>query len=111
MDATERQFERRRFLTRHDVEDAHAAGRSIRLSGRDTLTHEAAQRARELGVAVEREDEPGRSTPAAPVTSPAVISASTADLRGAVRAAVVAELGAEPPNLDAVIDGVLRARG
>lgn len=111
MDATERRFERRRFLTRHDVEDAHAAGLPVRLSGRDVLTHEAAQRVRELGVAVEREGAPGRSTPAAPAASPAVIAASTADLRGAVRTAVIAELGVEPPNLDAVIDGVLRARG
>ncbi len=111
MDATERRFERRRFLTRHDVEDAHAAGHPIRLTGRDVLTHEAAQRARDLGVVVERGGQPGRSTAAPPAAVPAVIAASTADLRGAVRAAVIAELGTEPPNLDAVIDRVLRARG
>ncbi|WP_372593369.1 hypothetical protein [Actinotalea sp.] len=107
MDATDRRFERRRFLTRHDVEDAHAAGRPIRLSGRDSLTHEAAQRARELSVPVERSDGPALPTPA---SAPQVLSASRDDLRAAVRAAVVAELGSEPPNLDAVIDKVLRSR-
>jgi hypothetical protein len=35
---------------------------------------------------------------------------SDADLRRAVRAAVVAELGSEPPGLDAVIDRVLARR-
>jgi hypothetical protein len=116
MGGTEREdrHERRRFVTRHDVEDAAAAGRSIRLRGRDVLTDEAAQRAMDLGVSVEHE---GRSTPGVPPTpakgpptAPVVPAASDADLRRAVRAAVIAELGAEPPALDAVIDRVLQRR-
>jgi hypothetical protein len=103
-----RRHERRRFVTRHDVEDAAAAGRAIRLRGRDVLTDEAAQRAMDLGVPVEREGNPTAGTPSAPAKgSPA---ASDADLRRAVRAAVVAELGAEPPGLDAAIDRVLQRR-
>ena len=35
---------------------------------------------------------------------------SAADLRHAVRAAVLAQLGSEPPGLDAVIDRVLKSR-
>ena len=107
--------ERRRFVTRHDVEDAAAAGRSIRLQGRDVLTDEAAQRAMDLGVTVERPDRRGAGASAAarPARSaPAQGSGEVSpdELRRAVRAAVVAELGAEPPGLDAAIDRVLRRR-
>lgn len=102
---------RRRFITRHDVEDAAAAGRTLVVSGRDTLTDEAAQRARDLGVAVERPDgrsRPGRSGDLAAQGSAA--GASEDQLRRAVRAAVVAELGQEPTGLDAAIDRVLARR-
>jgi hypothetical protein len=107
--------ERRRFVTRHDVEDAAAAGRSIRLQGRDVLTDEAAQRAMDLGVTVERPGSGGTGARAS--AGPARITpaqgsgdVSPDELRRAVRAAVVAELGAEPPGLDAAIDRVLRRR-
>ena len=60
-------LERRRFITRHDVEDAAAAGRPIVVRGRDTITDEAAQRARDLGVAVEREGSPATCTEATTV--------------------------------------------
>ena len=114
--------ERRRFITRHDVEDAADAGQPIRVRGRDVLTDEAAQRADDLGVAVEREGAGGgrSATRSAASASPASASASPAsggsanaspdDLRRAVRAAVVAELGSEPPGLDAAIDRVLQRR-
>ena len=114
--------ERRRFITRHDVEDAADAGQPIRVRGRDVLTDEAAQRANDLGVAVEREGAGGgrSATRSAASASPASASASPAsggsanaspdDLRRAVRAAVVAELGSEPPGLDAAIDRVLQRR-
>lgn len=112
--------ERRRFITRHHVEDAAACGQPIRVQGRDVITDEAAQRAADLGVRIERDRAarttsgssgmpsalPAPSTAAAPVAR----AASDADLRRAVRAAVVAELGAEPPGLDAVIDRVLSSR-
>ena len=94
-----RELPRRRFVTRHDVEDAAAHGHSIDLGDRDVLTAEAAQRARDLGVRVGHGagSRDGGST--------------DADLRRAVRAAVVAELGSEPPGLDDAIDRVLRRRG
>jgi hypothetical protein len=95
---------RRRFVTRHDVEDAAAAGRALQLAARDVLTDEAAQRARELGVPVEREG--GRATGDGSRGRPG----SADDLRRAVRAAVVAELGQEPPGLDEAIERVLARR-
>ena len=112
--------ERRRFITRHHVEDAAAAGQPIRAQGRDVVTDEAAQRAEDLGVRIER-DQAARTTPGssamtspstAPSTpaTPAAPAASGADLRRAVRAAVVAEIGSEVPGLDAVIDRVLKSR-
>ena len=111
---------RRRFITRHHVEDAAAAGQSIRVQGRDVVTDEAAERAADLGVRIER-DGVVRTTSgssgmpsafAAPSTAaaPAARPTSDTDLRRAVRAAVVAELGVEPPGLDAVIDRVLKSR-
>lgn len=97
--------ERRRFITRHDVEDAAAAGRPVVVRGRDVLTDEAAQRARDLGVTIEKD-----SGSRAPESSTRAPSASPDDLRRAVRAAVVAELGREPAGLDGAIDRVLARR-
>jgi hypothetical protein len=110
------EHEPRRFITRHDVEDAAAAGRPVVVRGRDVLTDEAAQRAMDLGVSVEREGAgraPGgsagsRAATAAPAAPAA--PASSEQLRRAVRAAVVAELGREPAGLDEAIDRVLRRR-
>lgn len=110
-------FERRRFITRHDVEDAVASGQPIRLNGRDVVTSEAAQRAADLGVQIERGQPAGttsgsswKSPSSAPPATVAAPVASDADLRRAVRAAVVAELGSEAPGLDLAIDKVLKAR-
>jgi hypothetical protein len=109
--------ERRRFLTRHDIEDAAAAGRAIQVRGRDVLTDEAAQRARDLGVRIERDGDGGSgagasgSSAGGSSASGAGAPVSREDLRRAVRAAVVAELRTEPPGLDAVIDRVLQRRG
>ena len=108
MAATE--HERRRFVTRHDVEDAAAAGRPVQLRGRDVLTDEAAQRAMDLGVSIEREGGPGGARSAPSGRTSGRESGSTEDLRRAVRAAVVAELGAEPAGLDAAIERVLQRR-
>jgi hypothetical protein len=105
---------RRRFVTRADVEDAHRAGQGITLSGYDVITHEAAQRARDLGVEVSRPERGAPTTPAAVAPAPATTGAPEggADrLRAAVRAAVVAEMGHEPDGLDAAIDRVLARRG
>jgi len=101
------EHERRRFVTRHDVEDAAAAGRPVRVGGRDVLTDEAAQRARDLGVLIERDARRGGTSGRAGGASGDVPQDA---LRRAVRAAVVAELRSEPPGLDAVIDRVLQRR-
>ncbi|WP_197687801.1 hypothetical protein, partial [Nocardioides sp. XL1] len=74
MGATEAR--RRRFITRHDVEDAARSGQPIRASGRDVVTDEAAQRAEDLGVRIER-GEPGRAA-AAPAPPPAAPPAAPA---------------------------------
>ena len=112
------EVERRRFITRAHVEDAAAAGQSIRVSGRDTVTDEAAQRAADLGVRIER-DGGGMPAHGSPTTGPTTrtspaqassVAASPQELRTLVRAAVIAELGSEPPGLDSVIDRVLTSR-
>lgn len=104
------EHERRRFVTRHDVDDAAAAGRPVQLRGRDVLTDEAAQRAMDLGVAVEREGRPGSTRVAASSSPDRGDSGSAEDLKRAVRTAVVAELGTEPAGLDAAIERVLQRR-
>ncbi len=110
--------ERRRFITRTHVEDAAASGQPIRVTGRDTVTDEAAQRAADLGVAIERDGSGARgatgSGPGSPTraagAAPASVALTGDELRSVVRAAVVAELGTQAPGLDAVIDRVLKAR-
>ncbi|GAA4398399.1 hypothetical protein GCM10023168_04420 [Fodinibacter luteus] len=100
---------RRRFVTRHHVEDAARSGTPIVVSGRDVVTDEAAQRAEDLGVRIEREGA-ARRTPGGP-PAPAAGPPATEALRAAVRSAVVAELGREPEGLEAAIDRALRRRG
>ncbi len=118
MAATERdRYPRRRFITRHDVEDAASSGQQIRLNDRDVVTGEAAQRAVDLGVRIERDQAAGSmraasARPPSPTAPAAALTQETsdADLRRAVRSAVVAELGSEAPGLDQAIDRVLKAR-
>lgn len=102
----------RRFITRHDVEDAARTGSPVRLRDRDVVTHEAAQRARDLGVVLQRGDGPPSPArpPAGAAPSPPQPAQSDDALREAVRAAVVAELGTAPPGLDEAITTVLRSR-
>ncbi|HYN29128.1 MAG TPA: hypothetical protein VES95_04570 [Dermatophilaceae bacterium] len=104
---------RRRFVTRVDVEAAHRAGEAVTLAPLDVITHEAAQRAADLGVTVSRPER--AAPPAATAPRPRAPGGGRLPddgglLREAVRAAVVAELGAEPPGLDAAIDTVLGRR-
>lgn len=109
---------RRRFITRSHVQDAAESGRSLSLGPRDVLTDEGAQRARDLGVEVVREGgrrpssaPPGSTSRVAPPGPTSGSPASTDDaLRSAVRAAVVAELGAGAPGVDAAIDRVFARR-
>ncbi len=99
---------RRRFITRHHVEDAALTGSAIRVGGRDVVTDEAAQRAEDLGVRIERQ----QSTRPTPGETPAPAGASPApeELKAAVRRAVVAELGREPEGLTAAIDRAMKRR-
>ena len=117
---------RRRFVTRRDVEDAAQSGRPIRVQARDVVTDEAAQRAADLGVRIERPDRSrppnAAAAPPAAISDPSPVEAGSGitvreprstsddDLRRAVRGAVVAELGQVPAGLDAAIDRVLRRR-
>ncbi len=104
---------RRRFITRNHVEDAMRSGTPIVVSGRDVVTDEAAQRAEDLGVRIDREKPPGtpaRVTPRA-VPAPTGAPPTSEVVRAAVHAAVVAELGREPEGLAAVIDRVMTRRG
>ena len=106
---------RRRFVTRAQVEDAAASGQPIRVQGRDVLTDEAEQRAADLGVRIERDTGAARSAgsmqAAQQAAQPSAQPASDAELRRAVRNAVIAELGSEPSGLDAAIGRVLDRRG
>ena len=97
----------RRFITRHDIEDAAARGGSLSLAERDTLTDEAAQRAAELGITIERNRADSPSQPALQAGPP---TPRADPLRAAVRSAVVAELGAVPAGLDEAIDRVMERR-
>lgn len=113
---------RRGFVTRVDVEDAHRAQQPVVLGPVDVITHEAAQRAADLGVPVQRAERPSpprwtgvslRPLVAEQPDRPpqgAARSAPSGDLRAAVRDAVIAELGHEPAQLDAAIDRVLSRR-
>lgn len=117
---------RRRFVTCSDIEDAAASGRPIRVHSRNVVTDEAAQRAADLGVRIERPDATRSSNPAATrlaaigdpspgearsgTTVRQTPSNSDDDLRRAVRGAVVAELGQVPAGLDAAVDRVLQRR-
>jgi hypothetical protein len=112
---------RRRFVTRVDVEDAARDGQSITLGPHDVITHEAAARAADLGVPVERPQRPQPPTWTGVAPRPSIVeplpprpadpsSGGREQLRHAVRAAIVAELGSEPPGLDQAIDRVLARR-
>ena len=99
----------RRFITRLDVVEAVRSGTRIVVSGRDVVTDEAAQRAEDLGVRLERDE--SRGTKATPPPSTACEPPTSEAVRKAVHAAVVAELGREPEGLAAVIDRVMKRRG
>lgn len=112
------EFVKRRFVTRHDVDDAGAGG-TLHLRARDVLTDEARTRARDLGVSIVVEGRTtgspgGRVVPAGGVVpgggSGKVTAPTEADLRRAVKAAVEAELGTDTPGLEAAIERVFARR-
>jgi hypothetical protein len=92
----------RRFITRRDIEEAIASGTcEIEVDDEVTVTDLAREHALARGVRFVR----ASNAPAAPASGQG--SGDGPDLRGRVRAAVVARLGAEPDGLDAIIDSVL----
>ena len=113
---------RRRFITRHDVEDAAAAGQPIRVRGRDVLTDEAAQRAGDLGwpssVRAPAAAGPRRGPPRAhprrprrpPLRRPAGPRTRRPTTCGVPSGRPWSPSSAAPPGLDAAIDRVLQRR-
>lgn len=104
----------RRFLTQRDVDDLADGGCTELLVDDDTtLTDLARERARERGVSVVRGGEAAgaASAPAAAGSSASsgvtVAPEDRGRIRAEVRAAVIAQLGGEPPSLERVIDRVL----
>jgi hypothetical protein len=98
----------RRFITADDVDRLVDAGTTeLRYGDDTTVTDIARERARERGLALQRDsDEPPAATSG---TGPAstVDAADRGRVRAEVRAAVVAQLGSEPPQLERIIDRVL----
>ena len=81
----------RRFLTQRDIDELADGGLTeLVVDDATTLTDLARERARARGIALVAAPTGGRES-----------------LRRSVRAAVIAQLGGEPPGLDAVIDRVL----
>jgi hypothetical protein len=104
MDAAEEEAMPRRFITVEDVDRLVEGGTSQLDVGPDTtITDLARERARERGLALTRT---GSDSGA-----PAVATADRGRVRAEVRAAVIAQLGSEPPQLERIIDRVLDARG
>ena len=93
----------RRFITRHDVEAYLDRGIcEIEVDDAVTVTDLAREHAQARGVRFVRVAGGAAAPPAGGVANPA-----PGDLRARVRASVVARLGTEPDNLDAIIDGIL----
>lgn len=98
----------RRFITKSDVarllEDG---GTQLVLTPNCTVTDEAMEYARARGMRIVRGDAEDAASVPAPAPPGAGPAADGSD-RDAVRAAVIAKLGARPADLDRVIDRVLR---
>jgi hypothetical protein len=88
----------RRFLTVRDLEEMAARGVTrVEIDDNTTVTDAGRDRARALGIAL------APVAKAAPPTPPAFAD----PLHARVRAAVIAQLGGTPENLDAIISRVL----
>jgi hypothetical protein len=97
----------RRFITAQEIDDlADRGATELPIDDQTTVTDVARERARERGVAiVARTSDAGSGPPAG--TVPHVPPADRGRVRAEVRAAVIARLGVEPPQLERVIDRVL----
>lgn len=97
----------RRFITADDVDRLVDAGTTeLRFGDDTTVTDIARERARERGLTFIRDDDaPAATAVAGPAD--AVAAADRGRIRAEVKAAVIAELGSEPPQLERIIDRVL----
>lgn len=94
----------RRFITVEDVERLVDEGvAELQIDADTTLTDLARERARERGLALVRTE--------GPRAAPDVATADRGRVRAEVRAAVIAQLGSEPPQLERIIDRVLEGQG
>jgi hypothetical protein len=100
----------RRFITAEDVDDLVDAGTTeLRFGDDTTVTDIARERARERGFTFIRDgDAPPAPAPGTDRAGPPAVAASDRGrVRAEVKAAVIAELGSEPPQLERLIDRVL----
>ena len=94
----------RRFITVEEVDRLVDQGSTQLEVGSDTtVTDLARERARERGLALIRTE--GQRA------APAVATADRGRVRAEVRAAVIGQLGSEPPQLERIIDRVLEGNG
>jgi phytoene dehydrogenase-like protein len=98
----------RRFITARDVDElADRGATELPVDDGTTVTDVARERARERGIAIV----PGAAPPSAGAQLPPVPTGDRGRVRAEVRAAVIAQLGTEPPQLERVIDQVLDGGG
>lgn len=94
----------RRFITVEDIDRLVDEGTTQLDVGTDTtITDLGRERARERGLALIRTE--GHRA------APSVETADRGRVRAEVRAAVIAQLGSEPPQLERIIDRVLDGQG
>lgn len=92
----------RRFITKQDIDTLADAGeRVLEVDDQVTVTDVAREHAREREVRIVARD---RATP------PGALPSDGLSVRERVRRTVIAQLGAEPEQLDAVLDRVLEDR-
>jgi hypothetical protein len=97
----------RRFITTREIDQlADEGATELRIDADTTVTDLARERARERGIALTRTDAAGSGAAASTMVAP-VPPADRGRVRAEVRAAVIAQLGTEPAQLDRIIDQVL----
>lgn len=98
----------RRFITARDVDElADRGATELPVDDDTTVTDVARERARERGIAVVHGTDSYGAPPPTAQAVPAVPVGERGRVRAEVRAAVIARLGTEPPQLDRIIDQVL----
>jgi hypothetical protein len=102
----------RRFITARDVDElADRGAAELQVDETTTVTDVARERARERGVAIVAIGASGATVGTAASAVVPVPPADRGRVRAEVRAAVIARLGVEPPQLERIIDRVLDGGG